>query len=45
MKSKGIYGIQNGNTLELVNYVMSATKIKEYRRNAKKQGIKVYANL
>lgn len=42
---KGIYAIQRNNTLELVNWPMSATKIKDYRRQAKKQGIKVYANM
>ena len=42
---KGIYAIQQNDTLEFVNWPMSSTKIKEYKREAKKQGIKVYANI
>lgn len=45
MKSKGIYAVQYNNILEFVNTPMSATKIKEYKRQAKSKGIKVYANM
>ena len=41
---KGIYAIQENDTLEIVNWPMSSTKIKEYKRQAKRRGIKVYEN-
>ena len=43
-KRKGIYAIQYKNTLEFVNIDMSTTQLKEYLRQAKKQGIKVFYN-
>ena len=43
-KHKGIYALQYKNTVEFVSINMSTTQLKEYIRQAKKQGIKVYYN-
>ena len=43
--NKGIYALQEGDKVEFVNMPMSTTQIKKFRREAKKIGIKVYANM
>lgn len=44
MKYRGIYALEECNTIEFVNIPLSRTQLKKYKRSAKKQGIKVYAN-
>ena len=41
---KGIYAIEQKDTLEFVSIPLSTTQIKKWKRDYKKMGVKVYAN-